>query len=189
MYRNTIKNFIYGASVDADHDGVADRVTAEGGIAPGAELLKRGFKNVHARFTGAERSVAYSPAQGFGLTSMADTVRSSISTLDGGDLPRISPSRIGSKLTWRTGDWYADGGATHVFKQDRIAAFETSTPGYTRADASVRYRWSYASNRSADIYLLGKNLSNRDTRIHTSFLKDFAPLPGRSFFVGITATY
>ena len=189
IYCNTITNFIYGASVDANHDGAADRVNAGGEVAPGAELLKREFKNVNARFTGAEISLAYAPAQGFGFTSMADTVRGTITSIDGGKLPRISPSRIGSKLTWHTGNWYADGGATHVFKQNRIAAFETSTPGYTRVDASVRYRWAYAANRSADIYLLGKNLSNRDIRVHTSFLKDFAPLPGRSVFVGVTVTY
>jgi len=37
--------------------------------------------------------------------------------------------------------------------------------------------------------VLGKNLSNRDMRVQTSLLKDFAPLPGRSVFVGVTATY
>ena len=192
VYRNTIKNFIYGASVDGNRDGVADRVNDKGEIAPGAELLKREFKNVNARLIGAELSLAYAPTQGFGFTSMADTVRGTITALDGGNLPRISPSRIGGKLTWRTSNWYADGGPTHVFKQDRIAAFETSTPGYTRIDASVRYRWAYAAKGkpgSADIYLLGKNLSNRDMRVHTSFLKDIAPLPGRSVFVGVTATY
>ena len=69
-------------------------------------------------------------------------------------------------------------GATHVFKQNRTAAFETTTAGVTRIDASLRYRWAHAANRSADIYVLGKNLSNRDMRVYTSFLKDFAPLPG-----------
>ena len=189
VYRNTIKNFIYGASVDENGDGVADRVSICGDNALRAELLKRDFKNVRARFTGAEISLAYAPALGFGFTSMADTVRGSIAGSDGGNLPRISPSRIGGKLTWRSDSWYVDSGVTHVFKQDRSAAFETTTPGYTRIDASVRYRWAYASNRSADIYLLGKNLTNRDMRVHTSFLKDFAPLPGRSVFVGVTATY
>ncbi|MBC7708924.1 MAG: TonB-dependent receptor [Rhizobacter sp.] len=189
VYSNTIKNFIYGASVDQNHDGVADRVNAAGEMVTGAELLKREFKNVNARLNGAELSLAYTPTQGIGFTSMADTVRGSIACIECGNLPRMSPSRIGGKLTWRSGGWYADGGALHVFKQDRIAAFETATPGYTRIDASLRYRWAYSTNRNADFYLLGKNLSNRDMRVHTSFLKDFAPLPGRSVFVGVAATY
>jgi iron complex outermembrane recepter protein len=189
VYRNSIKNFIYGASVDENSDGVADRVNDEGEIVPGAELLKRTYKNVDARFAGAELSLAYAPASGFGFAAMADTVRGTITSDVGGNLPRISPSRIGGKLTWRSGNWFADGGATHVFKQDRIAAYETSTSGFTRIDASVRYRWAYAVGSSADIYLLGKNLSNRDMRVHTSFLKDFAPLAGRSLYVGVAATY
>ena len=52
----------------------------------------------------------------------------------------MSPSRIGGKLTWRGGAdgvWYADLGVTHVFAQERVAAFESATPGYTRVDASV----------------------------------------------------
>lgn len=189
VYRNSIGDFIYGAGVDENGDGAADLVNEAGAITSDATLLKREFKNVNARFTGAELTLAYAPAQGFGFTSMADTVRGTVTSSAGGNLPRISPSRISGKLTWRNGNWYADGGATHVFKQDRIATFETATPGYTRIDASVRYRWAYAANRSADLYLLGKNLSNRDMRVHTSFLKGFAPLPGRSVFVGLTASY
>lgn len=195
VFRNTVKNFVYGASVDSNGDGIADRVDTTGVATPGAELLKREFTNTNARFTGAELALAYAPAQGLGFMTMADTVRGVI-TGGGGNLPRISPSRIGGKLTWRAGTsdtWYADAGVTHVFKQDRVASFETSTPGYTRIDASLRYRWHFTSNRtsnrSADIYLLAKNLGNRDLRVHTSFLKDFAPLPGRSLFIGVTATY
>jgi iron complex outermembrane recepter protein len=123
---------------------------------------------------------------------MADTVRGVITSADGGNLPRMSPSRIGGKLTWRGGEnnrWSADAGATHVFKQDRVASFETSTAGFTRIDASLRYRWAYSTQQNADLYLLGKNLSNRDLRAHTSFLKDVAPLPGRSVFVGLSVAY
>ena len=192
IFRNNIKNFIYGASVDENGDGVADRVDSEGEIAAGAELLKREFKNVNARFTGAELTLAYAPTQGFGFTTMADTVRGIITSDSGGNLPRISPSRLGGKLTWRSGAdtaWYADIGATRVFEQNRVASFETSTPAYTRMDASVRYRMAFANQRSAEFYVLGRNLTNRDIRVHTSFLKDFSPMPGRSFFLGVTTTY
>ncbi len=190
-------DFIYGASVDHNGDGVADRVNAEGELVTGAELLKREFRNVNVRFTGAELSAAYAPAQGFSFSAMADTVRGVVTgtTSSGGsnnNLPRVSPSRVGAKLTWRGGSdsaWYADLGATHVFTQNRVVAFESATPGYTRLDASLRYRMRFAANRHADLYLLGRNLGNRDIRVHTSFLKDVAPMPGRSLFLGITAYY
>ncbi len=196
-FRNDVKDFIYGASVDHNGDGVADRVNAEGELAADAELLKREFRNVNARYTGAELSVSYAPVQGLGFSAMADTVRGVItgaadSSGGNSNLPRVSPSRIGAKLTWRGGSdsaWYADLGATHVFTQNRVVAFESATPGYTRLDASLRYRMRFAANRHADLYLLGRNLGNRDIRVHTSFLKDVAPMPGRSFFLGVTAYY
>lgn len=192
VFRNNVKNFIYGASVDENRDGVADRVNAEGEILQGAELIKRDFKNVDARFIGGELTLAYAPASGFGFSSLFDTVRGTIASIDGGNLPRMSPTRAGAKITWRGGaasEWYADAGATHVFEQDRVASFETSTPGYTRVDASLRYRMTFANSRSAEFYVLGRNLTNRDIRVHTSFLKDFAPMPGRSLFLGVTTTY
>ncbi len=192
VFRNSVKNFIYGASVDENRDGVADRVNTEGEITADGELLKREFKNVNARLTGAELSLDYAPTQGLGFTAMADTVRGIITSDSGGNLPRMSPSRVGGKLTWRGGvgsAWYADAGATHVFAQNQLASFETITPAYTRVDASVRYRVAFANSRSAEFYVLGRNLTNRDIRVHTSFLKDFAPMPGRSIFMGITATY
>jgi iron complex outermembrane receptor protein len=192
IFRNSVTNFIYGASVDDNGDGVADHVNTAGEIVTNGQLLKREFKNVDARLTGAELSLGYAPTQGFGFSAMSDTVRGVIVSDNNSNLPRISPSRIGGKLTWRGGAndaWYADLAATHVFDQDRIASFETSTPAYTRVDASLRYRMAFANSRSAEFYLLGKNLTNRDIRVHTSFLKEFAPMPGRSLFLGVTTTY
>ena len=192
VFHNNVQNFIYGASVDENGDGVADHVNAEGEIVVNGELLKRNFKNINVRFTGAELSIVYAPTHGFGFTAISDTVRGVVVSDSGGNLPRISPSRVGAKLTWRGGAdsaWYADVGATHVFEQDRIASFETSTPAYTRVDASLRYRMTFSNQRNAEIYVLGRNLANRDIRVHTSFLKDYAPMPGRSLFVGVTTTY
>ena len=70
-----------------------------------------------------------------------------------------------------------------------MASFESETAGFTRVDATARYRWTLGANRHADFYIVGKNLSNRDMRVHTSFLKDFAPLAGRSVFAGVTMAY
>ncbi len=192
VFRNAVQGFVYGASVDENGDGIADRVNAQGERGAGAELLKREFRNVDARFIGAELSAAYAPVQGLGLTLTSDTVRGAVARDNAGNLPRISPTRLGGKLTWRGGEntaWYADLGAMHVFTQNHVASFETRTEGFTRVDASLRYRLPYGANRNADFYVVGKNLSNIDMRAHTSFLKDYAPLPGRSVFAGVTAAY
>ena len=35
----------------------------------------------------------------------------------------------------------------------------------------------------------GRNLTDRDARVHTSFLKDVAPLPGRALSTGVRLTF
>lgn len=193
VFRNEVSDFIYGASVDHNGDGVADRVNAEGDITADGELLRREFRNIDARFTGAELSLAFTPTRGFGFAAMADTVRGTARGVQGREnLPRMSPSRVGAKLVWRGGDhaaWSAEAGFTHVFRQTRVAAYEAATAGYTRLDAAIRYRLRSGAGRYADLYLLGRNLGNQNIRVHTSFLKDYAPLPGRSVIFGVSAYY
>ncbi len=45
-------------------------------------------------------------------------------------------------------------------------------------DASISYR-IFARSLIHDITLVAKNLTDTSARLHTSFLKDRAPLPGR----------
>ena len=61
------------------------------------------------------------------------------SLADGGDLPRIAPARFGSELRWRGDHWRASVNALRFDRQDRVAAIETATPGYTLVDAHVAW--------------------------------------------------
>jgi len=38
-------------------------------------------------------------------------------------------------------------------------------------------------------FLRGNNLLDQDMRAHTSFIKDFAPMPGRSVVAGLRANF
>ncbi len=64
--------------------------------------------------------------------------------------------------------------------QDRVAPFETVTPGYTMVNAAVGYRFLLAPV-IADVLVLGTNLIDVEARNNASFTKDFAPLTGRDF--------
>ena len=41
----------------------------------------------------------------------------------------------------------------------------------------------------SEAFLRATNLSDREARPHTSFLKDLAPLPGRSVTVGVRLSF
>jgi iron complex outermembrane receptor protein len=76
-----------------------------------------------------------------------------------------------------------------VMRQDRRAELETSTPGYTLVNVEVAYRIKETKSNGIKIFVQGKNLLNEEMRVHTSFLKNFAPLPGRSLLVGLRGEF
>lgn len=118
----------------------------------------------------------------FKLVVQGDYIRARLE--QGGDLPRTPPLRLAANLQYEQEQISADIGLTRYFKQDKTAELETETDGYTLLDASVTYHLPLNGNELA-FYLKGTNLTDEEARVHTSFLKDIAPLPGRSLAVGV----
>ena len=96
----------------------------------------------------------------------------------GGNLPRISPARLGFEADYKQGAWTTYGMLLRVFRQDRVGVLETETPGYTRLDAGVEYLVKASDKVTTTLFLRGNNLLDQEMRVHTSFIKDFAPCPG-----------
>lgn len=109
-------------------------------------------------------------------------------TTDDEPLPRIPPLRAGAVLRYDTGPWNMGISLRHSFGQDRVAPGETETAGYTLVGVDVSYRFS-RSRVEWELFARGSNLMDEDARISTSFLKDLAPLPGRSATLGVRATF
>ena len=74
-------------------------------------------------------------------------------------------------------------------KQDEVAAYEAATPGYTLVDAHIAWHIDTRSGRELELFVDGTNLSDREARPHTSFLKDVVPLPGRNLVFGVRAYF
>ena len=92
----------------------------------------------------------------------------------------------------RLAPWTAHGSSIEASRyddQDRIAAHETSTAGYTMLNADLQ--WTVGADRGAsyELFLRGTNLLDEDARRHTSLLKDELPLPGRNYAVGLRARF
>ena len=113
----------------------------------------------------------------FVLDGSIDYVRAELTATDE-PLPRIPPLRWGVGLGYESVTWHGHAGLTRVTMQDRVSPFETTTDGYTMLDASIGYRL-FRGRTVHDIVLSGTNLLDQDARSHTSFLKDFVPMPGR----------
>lgn len=122
----------------------------------------------------------------FKLALQGDYIRARLN--GGGDLPRTPPLRFAAELAYEQDAVSADLRATRYMKQDKTAELESATNGYTLLDASVSYRFAVGSSQLT-AYLKGQNLTNELVRVHTSFLKDIAPLPGRSVALGVRGSF
>ena len=100
----------------------------------------------------------------------------------GAYLPKIPPRRVGLGLHGTRGAIDASIDAVFADDQDKIAANELPTDGYTMLNASVSYVFA---EPGILVFLRGTNLLDEDIRQHTSTLKDLVPLPGRSLHFGL----
>ncbi|MBS0657490.1 MAG: TonB-dependent receptor [Verrucomicrobia bacterium] len=103
-------------------------------------------------------------------------------------LPRIPPLRLGAGLVYRQKALSARIDYRHIFRQNRVAAFETPTEGYDDLSASVQYEFQTRAV-TWTAFVKGTNLTNAEQRVHSSFLKDVTPLPGRGVTVGLRAAF
>jgi iron complex outermembrane receptor protein len=145
----------------------------------------------NARFRGAELEMVFhlheSDRHQLDVHAAGDLVRGSDRD-EGSDLPRVTPRRARLGVLWTSGPWSLGAEAQRVSSQRRVASFETASDGHTlvNAHASVRIVLGRATS---EVFIRGANLTNREARAHTSFLKDVAPLPGRNVTIGFRTSF
>lgn len=134
-----------------------------------------------ARFYGieAEASARLAQFDGFSLSAnfTGDLVRARLNG-GGGNVPRIPPLRLRGGLEFESDTWQWTGDVEWTADQNRTAAFETATPGYTTVNMAVTWN-PLGRERGIALILSGNNLFDVVARRHASFTKDYAPLAGR----------
>jgi iron complex outermembrane recepter protein len=141
------------------------------------------FLQADARHYGAEieASLKLGSFAGFdmSLDAIADITRAKISN-GGGPVPRIPALRLLGGIAAQSDLVDARVEAEWVDRQNRIASFETATPGYTLVNASLAFK-PFGADNAASLILSANNIFDVNARRHASFLKDYAPLSGRDF--------
>ena len=138
---------------------------------------------------GAEAEFIYQVSSAFKTSLIADYIRARLVNEDENDnLPRIPPMRIGAIFNYQADKFDSELSVSHYFEQDDVAELETNTDSYTMVDANFNY---YIDGVGDDltVYLKAQNLTDEHARVHSSFLKEVAPLPGRNFSVGIRGSF
>jgi len=164
LFRQSFSDFIYQQFTGEEEDEIAvlrynqaDATTEGAELRLRLELLDRNDHHLH-------------------LQAIADTVDAELDA--GGNLPRIPPMSFGAGLHYHGHHWRAAVEGRWFDDQNDVAELETPTEGYTMVNAHVGRRF-ILGNQILDVLLRGRNLTDEEARVHTSFLKNFAPLPGR----------
>jgi len=173
IYYNRIQDYIYLEDSGEFEEQTVARYVAE-----------------DADFFGAESRVNYRALQNeygeLDLSLQGDLVRAEFD--DSGDVPRIPPARLGVSLAWHAPAWSLNMSLTKVFDQKETALGEFKTDGYTRLELYADYHVDLKSGELL-FFAKGNNLLDETIRDHTSFLKNYAPEPGRGVRLGVRYTY
>ncbi|PCK08698.1 MAG: TonB-dependent receptor [Alteromonadaceae bacterium] len=139
------------------------------------------FEQNNATFSGFELEFIWQFHDHFKWTIWGDQVHAELDS--GAYIPRISPKRLANQLTFERNRWAAELSVVKYFDQQKVAENETQTDGYAMVDARVSYAFPFGGG-DTKIYLSANNLTDEVARVHTSFLKEQAPLPGRNIKAG-----
>jgi iron complex outermembrane receptor protein len=149
------------------------------------------YTHADARFHGIEAEL-FLPVMTGGAGEVdvrlyGDYVRGELTS--GESLPRLPPLRYGTRLQYHNARLLAGIEMTRYAEQDEIAPFETVTPSYTLVNADARWRLTTGSGMELELFVNASNLGDEEARKHTSFVKDFAPLPGRNYAFGLRSRF
>lgn len=181
FFYNDIKNFYYQQNTGLVYDEENGLESAIGAHDDAVAVYQ--FASKDAELYGVEFDVHYQIDPNAMVKVFGDSTRAKLKD-DEGNLPRIPANKLGSELQYNVGDLQLTLTGTHYFEQDNISAYETKTDGYTIVDAQANYQLSLGAI-DTQLYLNVDNITDELGFVHSSFIKDKAPLPGRNFRFGI----
>lgn len=177
LFATRYKDYIYGSFTGNQQDGLDELQISQ----------------TDADFRGVEVDAAWTFWRGaeknrrMGLDGGVDFVRAEDRS-NSSALPLIPPLGYRLGFTAEQDDIGFRLELAGVARQDRTGANETATDGYRVINAAVTWR-PFEANRNVALLLQGRNLTDEEGRLHTSMLKDEAPIRGREVRLGGSVTF
>ena len=188
LFTNHVEDFVFLQGQDLNNDGTVDLVDETNTGVGEFQLLQ--YSQDDLFMYGFETSFDINLFRGnygqLDLNLFSDYVRAELD--DEGNLPRISPARFGSGLSYQYKKFNAGINFTNIFTQKDNAKLETDTDGYSVLNMNANYNL-LSGEQDLKIFLKMTNILDEDGRLHTSFIKDRAPIMGRSLMVGFQVDF
>ena len=188
-FYNHFNNYIFYKNADTNRDGIADRVDHDGIVDLNGEFLLQNLAQTDAVFYGVEAEAIFTlKPDNLDLRLFTDYVRGKLGQSNG-NVPRVTPQRFGFELNYRSGRFASNLTTIYVLPQKKTAALETNTGGYTLLNLEASYLLRQTRSDGIRLFIQGRNLLDEEMRLHSSYLKNFAPLPGRALVAGIRSDF
>lgn len=186
-FYNHVKDYYYQQDTGLEFvDDHADEFDEEG-------LPIFVFQQNDVDMHGVEAEFVYQVSDPLKVSIFGDYIKATLAngSNENSSLPRIPPMRIGALFNYQGNNFDSEISVNHYFKQNDTAPFESSTAGYSLVDFNVNYYLDGMSFGNTDmvLYIKGNNLTDEVALVHSSFLKDTSPLPGRNFSVGVRGSF
>ena len=107
---------------------------------------------------------------------------------DGTPLPRIPPLRLLGALEAQSERFDARAEVQWFAEQERTAPFELPTDDFIFVNASLAFK-PLRGDDNVTLLLQANNIFNVEGRRHTSFTKEFVPLPGRNLAASVRFSF
>jgi iron complex outermembrane recepter protein len=134
------------------------------------------------------RTVARWDGGSLALSAMFDTVTAKLDVSGNDNIPRLPPTRYGVGMHAEWGPVRASVDYQRVRSQNSIADFELPTDRYNDLRAHLAADVP-AGRANLTVFVQGRNLTDDEQRQHSSFIKDLAPMPGRTIEAGLRARF
>lgn len=180
IYRIAFKDYIYSANSGQTID----------------QLPVFQYRQSDATFVGLEAQ-ASAPIKEWdsgelSINAMFDTLSAELDISGNDSIPRIPATRWGLSIAGR---WYLASNTLNVninyvrtSEQNDVADFEFTTSAYNDLRADISFDMQF-NDTQLSLFINGRNLTDDEQRHHASFIKDFAPAPGRTLEAGLRLSF
>ncbi len=179
------------AQLDLFHNWAGDYIYQQrnGEFIDGAPVLET--RQADATFMGYESKLIFPLLQNrlgvVDLTLFSDFTRGQFA--NGGDVPRMPPLRFGFQLDHTKGEWNTNLRLTRGEAQTHAGDNDTATAGYLLLSLGTQYQVLDLHDADVMVFAKANNLLNENIRNSTSYLRNFAPEPGRGAEIGFRVSY
>ena len=188
LFTNFVEDFVFLEGQDLNNDGAIDEVNEDNSGTGEFQLLQ--YNQDDLVMYGFETSFDINLFKGnrgqLDLNLFGDYVRADLDTK--GNLSRVSPARFGSGLNYNYKKFNTGIDLTNVLAQKDNGNLETDTGGYAVLNMHANYN-VFSGDQDVNVFLKLTNILDEDGRLHTSFIKDRAPIMGRSLMLGFQVDF